>query len=264
MKLWQIRCHPWACRWIVKGEVKNGCPATLEDYRSKGTKGILFPTISPKVSWEVYLSLQIRWCFRSCRTPEVFWITYDAAAGNVLAMTGHGSPRMFKGFNDLRWCRNEIFMVLFLQSSLLTQKTSKYLHMQHWAHEQEFSALSSWKVSGLGFFGYHFEDQNALLDVWGVEAYTSNIPKNPEVLWFNFWNTHQNRFTTMKTLTKNHPFVYPVGCYQVSDFAGNTSTWSLWATVRKLIPMKGWTDSQLKFTMETSNPGDPPLKPPRK
>ena len=189
----------WRVRW------KIGCPATLEDYRSKGTTGILFSKKSPKVSREVkiYLSLQIRWCFRSWRTPEVFWITYDAAAGNVLAMTGHGSPRMFEGFNDLRWCRNEIFMVLFLQSSVFVLNV-QYLHMQHWAHEQHFAALSCWKVSGLRLFGYHFQDQNALLDVWGVQTYMSNIPKTQR--WFGsiFETPHQKQIHH-----DEHPFVYP-------------------------------------------------------
>lgn len=136
-------------------------------------------------------------------TPEVFWKTYDAAAGNVLAMTGHGSPRMFKGFNDLRWCRNEIFMVLFLQSSVFVLNV-QYLHMLHWAHEQHFAALSCWKVSGLRLFGYHFQDQNALLDVWGVQTYMSNIPKTQR--WFGsiFEAPHQKQIHH-----DEHPFVYP-------------------------------------------------------
>ena len=29
MKPWQIRCHPWACRWMVKGEVKNWMSCNL-------------------------------------------------------------------------------------------------------------------------------------------------------------------------------------------------------------------------------------------
>ena len=64
-------------------------------------------------------------------------------------------------------------MVSFLQSSLA-----------FFSNVITASILSFFALEGerIGIFEHHFEGQNALLDVWEVETYMSNIPKTR--MWF--------------------------------------------------------------------------------
>ena len=125
------------------------------------------------------------------------------ATGNVLAMTGHGSPRMFKGFNDLRWCRNEIFIVSFLQSLWAFFRMSS---LGPWETILSWFALEAERIV---IFDYHFEGQNAPSDVWGVETVPEQHPKTCR--WFGsiFKIPIKNRdspfgvMQVMNTLTKN-------------------------------------------------------------
>lgn len=93
MKPWLTRCHPWACRWW-RVRWKMDVLQTWKIIGAKAPKVVCFLPKSPKVSWEVkiYLSLQIRWCFGSWRTPDFFlkniWCSIRECLGHDLGHHG--------------------------------------------------------------------------------------------------------------------------------------------------------------------------------